>query len=116
MDITFENIIDYLVNKIPELEKSPGFQEDDRETPYVAFACFLPFIRSKDKILKQFIFELSKISQEKKFDTRNEGLILELFMDALNYQYEDKIIKFSEGVFERSWEEFIINWKTEREK
>lgn len=55
MKVDFSNYVRLLLEKIPELLNSPGYDEDDDDNPYVANANFIAHAKENNDLYTQFL-------------------------------------------------------------
>lgn len=53
--IDYNNYIDTLISKIPELKLALGYDEDDNDNPYVAMASLIRFVKTDSLLYEKFL-------------------------------------------------------------
>jgi hypothetical protein len=79
MTYNYNDLIPEVLKKLPRLKDAPGYDDTDSESPYVAFASFLPFALSDPNRASEFLTIINEIYNDTT-DLKVRNLIfLEIF-------------------------------------
>lgn len=95
MKINSENVIEFLISKIPSLSKAPGFDDEDISSPYVAFASFVPFVIADEDLLNSFMREVSSLYEKEYQDQELINLFKIEIFENFHRLGEEKILEYA---------------------